>query len=184
MEPAAAAAFLQQPWNQQKGNMRNVKAAWQAVVNENPWITLAEWSSGDWWPLCRPCQKWCTDDHAASRCCMAKQQQLGNEPGYVLSAIIAYKRRQRTAAIEDAPEDRGSQHVTRRAFPSPPTVTQVAGAVPVHPSMHYTPAPSYGRWGRGGRNSRPPRTPARRLPRLQPQPPAPAPAQQPRRCRI
>ena len=123
MEPYAAAEYLQQPWNKQEGNMSRVKAARQAVIHENTWITLAEWSPGDWWPFCVPCQKWCTDDHAASRCCIAKQHQLGNAPGYVLSAIIAFKRRQRTPAIEDAPEDRGSQHVTRRPIPLPPTVT-------------------------------------------------------------
>ena len=75
MEPAAAAAFLLQPWHLQKGHPQTVKAAWQAVVDENAWITLKEWSADDWWPWCLPCQKWLTDDHAASRCCVAKQQQ-------------------------------------------------------------------------------------------------------------
>ena len=123
MEPHAAAEYLTMPWCLQKQDMNQVKAAWEAVCQENTWIAMGEWTPGDWWPVCVPCQKWCTDDHATSRCCIAKQHQLGNAPGYVLSAIIAFKRRQRTPAIEDAPEDRGSQHGTRRPIPLPATVT-------------------------------------------------------------
>ena len=111
------------PWSVQKQDMNHVKAAWEAVCQENTWITMEEWTPGDRWPFCRPCRKWCQDDHAASRCCIAKQREMGNAPGYILAAIIQFKHQQRTQTHENELEDRGSQHGTQRPLPLPATVT-------------------------------------------------------------
>ena len=123
MDPHSAAEYLTMPWSVQKQDMNHVKAAWEAVCQENTWITMEEWTPGDRWPFCRPCRKWCQDDHAASRCCIAKQREMGNAPGYILAAIIQFKHQQRTQTHENELEDRGSQHGTQRPLPLPATVT-------------------------------------------------------------
>ena len=123
MDAHSAAQYLQQPWCVQSQDINQVKAAWEAVCQENPWITMEEWSPGDRWPFCNPCQRWCQDDHAASRYCIATQRGMGNTPGPIISAIIEFKHAQRKQNHAKEQGDRGNQHSTQRPLPPPATVT-------------------------------------------------------------
>ena len=123
MDAQSAADLLQQPWRVQCQDINQVKAAWQAVCQENPWSTMQEWSPGDLWPFCTPCRRWSQDDHAASRYCITQQRWLGNTPGPILSSLIEFKHAQRKQDNMMKQDDHGYPHCTQRPLPLPATVT-------------------------------------------------------------
>ena len=123
MDPRSAAEYLQMPWRVQEQDINHVKTAWEAVCQENPWITMEEWTPGDRWPFCNPCQRWCQDDHAAGGYCMETLRKVGYKPGPILTAIIQDKHAQRKNNHTKEQDDRGNQHCTQRPLPLPATVT-------------------------------------------------------------
>ena len=133
MDAQRAARYLLLPWHVQREDMNQVAAAWAAVCRENSWITMEEWSAGEpHYAYCNACHRWCQDDHAASKKCMATLRKAGLKPGYILTTVIQNKHAQRKNYRTKEQDDRGNQHCTQPPLPIPAN-RYVGVRVPVCP---------------------------------------------------